>query len=226
MYRPRIGLVVSSVMLMLTASQVVAQPVAILPNTSNTTTTTTSSSATTPTPSASPLDLTQLNWRFGQLSPYAQQPLSSSATTQTSATAPGTTTNNSNLFVGSTLATQGSLISSGTGSTTPAATTASSGSTSTLTSSHYVSRFVTYENLVPTYGVTPSLSPPPTSPFPDTGILAGFSPGQTAIPEPTTLVMCGGLLALIGYGYSRRQLKTELKLEEKPNGETTEPASV
>jgi len=218
MYRPVIGLVGSFAVAMLMTPGIVAQPVAILPATGSSATTS-SSTTTTPTPSTSPVDLTHMNWRFGQMSPYAQQPITGSATTQATVPAPSPTANTNNPFVGSTLATQGSLISNGTTSTTPAVQPASSGSTSSLSSSIYVSRFVTFDNLVPNYGVTPPLTQPPTDPFLNTSTLAGISSGSTAIPEPTTLLMCGGLLALVGYGYSRRRLKTEVKVEEKSGGE-------
>lgn len=221
MSRPSIGLVVSSILMMLMTSEVFAQALPILPATSSTTTTP-STATTTPAPSSSPVDLTQMNWRFGQMSPYAQQPVTSSSTTQTTVPAPSPTANNNNPFVGSTLATQGSLISSGTTSTTPAVQPASSGSSSSLSSSTYVSRFVTFENLVPTYGVTPPLTSPPTDSFSN---LPGVNVSvltTSAVPEPTTLIMCGGLLALVGYGYSRRRLKTEAKTEEKTTGEENE----
>lgn len=227
MYRPSIGLVGSFAVAMLMTPGLVAQPVPLLPATSSSNTPT-SSSTTTPTVSTSPVDLTHMNWRFGQMSPYAQQPVTSSSTTQTTVPAPSPTANNNNPFVGSTLATQGSLISSGTTSTTPTAQPASSGSSSTLTSSIYVSRFVTFETLAPTYGVTPPITSPPTDDFENLNTFTPSISGQTAVPEPTTLIMCGGLLALVGYGYSRRQLKAESKVGEQPSGEsseTSEPVS-
>ncbi|MFT3881293.1 MAG: hypothetical protein QM703_16720 [Gemmatales bacterium] len=226
MYRPRIGLVVSSIMVMLVASEVVAQAVPILPNTSSSTTTTTSTSTTSPTPSASPVDLAHLNWRFGQMSPYAQQPITGSATNQPVVPAPSPTTSNNNPFVASTLATQGSLVSTGTNSTTPAVQPTSSGASSTLTSSHYVSRFTSFETLTPTYGVNPSLPTVPTEPFVNLNTFTPPTLTLTSIPEPTTLIMCGGLLALVGYGYSRRRLKADVKTEEQPGDEPNEPLNV
>lgn len=221
MYRPGNGLVISSAMAMLLAPGVFAQAVPILPTTGSTTRTT-STTSTTPMPSASPVDLTQMNWRFGQLSPYAQQPITGSVTTQTTATAPGTTTSNANLFVGSTLATQGSLITSGTTNAAPLTQPTTSGSSSNLSSSTYVSRFVTFDNLVPNFGVTPTLTPPPTENFVNLTTFTQGGSALTSVPEPTTWVMFGGLLALVGYGYSRRKLKPE----EKPSEGTTEPVSV
>lgn len=222
MDRPAIGFVASSAMVMLLAPGVFGQALPILPTTGSSATTS-SSSTTTPTPSASPVDLTHMNWRFGQMSPYAQQPVTSSATTQSTVPPPSSVANNNNLFVGSTLATQGSLITNGSASTPTAIQPAVNGSTGLLNNSTYVSRFVNFNNLVPNFGVTTPLTPPPANNFVDLNTFAPSGSALTAVPEPTTIIMCGGLLALVGYGYSRRQLKTEVKAEEKPTDEQSEP---
>lgn len=229
MYRPSIGLVGAFAVTLWMVPELAAQAVPFLPTTSSTTTTTGSStSSSTPAPGASPVDLSQMNWRFGQVSPYAQQPIAGSATTQTTATAPSTVPNSNNIYVGSALANQGSLITSGstgTATTTPTVPAAINGSSSTLGSTNYVSRFVSFESLTPSYGVTPTITNPPIESLPN---LNTFSPSLStfAVPEPTTWILCGGVLVLVGYGYSRRQLKAEATAEEKPTGEANEAVSV
>lgn len=220
MNRPVIGLVLALALSIKFASPLYAQAVSIIHSTGSTPAALSTSSVT---PSASPMDFSAMNWRFGLVSPYAQQPISGSVTTQATVPPPSEPTNTiNNPFVSGALGTQGSLISTestGTGSSTGASpiTVASSGSsTGTAVIPSYAPRFISFNTLEPNFGVTTPLTPVDAGLNLNLLTPSGAAGNPSSIPEPGTLLLCGGLLAVIGYGYSRRRLKPENKTEVPP----------
>lgn len=183
------------------------------------------------------LDFSLLNWRMGQLSPYAQPTLTGSTTS--SAQPAGNTVPVINPFIGSTIGMHGSLTStssgslSQTGSSSPAVTSVvpASGSPS-IASVYFAPRFVSFADLTPDYGLSPTL----TNTSSETTLILTDLTGTTttkteqlfSVPEPGTLVLCGGLLVLAGYGWSRRRTTVQLPVAEAHSilvGETNESMS-
>jgi hypothetical protein len=218
MKRPGLGLVLAFVVLMQIDSPLLAQPISIV---APTTTPATTSSSSSLTPSASQIDFSAMNWRFGQMSPSTQQTVTNSSTTHSTVPPPAApTTTANNPFVSGTLSSQGSLLTTGTTSTGTSTSAVAGPSSGTHVTSSFAPRFVTFDTLVPTNGVNMTIE----APVIDTSMnLIRFTPtpltgGLTAVPEPGTILLCGGVLAIIGYGYSRRRLKVEGKAGEKEGG--------
>ena len=224
---PVIGLGLVLVVWIQFVPQLSAQAVSIFASTESSTSSS-SSSSLTPSPSTSSMDFSALSWRFGRMSPFTQQPISSSSTTQTSVPSPTISTSDANLFVGTTLGMRGTLNTSGTASSTSSSSIAITqpvdvGSIGTVISPAFVPRFITVHNSISTIGADSTIDPIASAAVMN---FSQFTPSAAtdassfaSVPEPGTIAMCCGLLALVGYGYSRRRLKVENKTKEVPETE-------
>lgn len=215
--------------------QVQAQALPITPP--PVTSSSTDNSGTTPTVTSggSLLDFSLLNWRMGLLSPYAQTPVTSSSTSSSQPTAP-TAPSNNNPYVGTTIGMQGgmtSTTSNSAGQTNPVFSTSSPTPTTagmSLGSVYFAPRFVSFADLTPNYGLNSSLLGNANPAVHNVVPLSGFDPtiNVASVPEPGRIFLCGGLLALVGYGWSRRRKAMPLKSDEAKAilmGETNEAMS-
>lgn len=222
-----------------TAASLHAQAVPMVYRPANTNTSSSSSSSAT---STAPVDFSLMSWRFGQLSPsYTQNSVTASATTTTAQATPtpGSSNPTNNPYVAAAISMNGGISTTATTSnvtsTTSAAATATSAPVSRVV---YSPRFVslgtstTYD-----YGVNNSINSAINTTNSTGGTISTNLLGITgtvavnlvAVPEPGTLLLCGGLLALVGYGYARRKQNavTVSAEETAPAAETiTEPTII
>jgi len=185
----------------------------------------------------SSLDFSLLNWRTGLLSPYVQSNVTASSTTAaTVSAAPITNTPaNTNPYAASSVSAVSQTSSVVSNSPPVPATVPATQALSPRTTTVFAPRFVSFSTITnettSTTSIVANLNGNNSSTIYNLNAIAGGSnPLMMSVPEPTTLAMCVGLLALTGYGYSRRHQKKAQPVASETDailqGETNESISV
>lgn len=186
---------------------------------------------------SSTLDLSLLNWRTGLLSPYLPSNITTSATTAStiSATPITNTPSNANPYttsVVSTISQPSNVMSNPVPSPVVVpATQAVAPRTTTVFAPRFVSFTSITNETTSTSTIVANLNSNNSSTIYNLNAIAGGSnPLMMSVPEPTTLALCVGLLALTGYGYTKRQQKQAKPVDSETDailqGETHESISV
>lgn len=193
---------------------------------------------TTPANVVPTFDYTLMNWRAGLLSPYIQSNITTSTTAANTASAPPITNTpaTTNPYAPSALApvNQTTNTTSTVTTTPPVNTPATQAVTSRFTSA-FAPRFVSFTAVTNENSLTGTINPALNNNNTTTQYNLNQNTGGTAgllvsVPEPSTIAMCAGLFALMGYSYSRRQKKQDktvpTEAESILQGETNESMSV
>jgi hypothetical protein len=210
-----------------TLSTLHAQVVAITPNSNSTATTSVDDAPASTTSASSGIDYSMMNWRAGLLSPYLSSNMTSSTTTGT--VVPAVPINN-NPTVNNPYA--ASAVTQTSQTLTPVASTSNSviQSTTPNISSRFAPRFVSFSSIstdLNTNSGINGVNNGPTVNFNLNTNVGGSTNFLASVPEPSTMVMCAGLLALAGYGYARRGSRKAVTPEAAAilQGETSESIS-
>lgn len=204
------------------------------PNSSNNTT---FGGEPTSSTTGSTLDYSLLNWRTGLLSPYLQSNVTASSTsTLTVSAAPITNTPaNTNPYAASSVSAVSQTSSVMSNPPPVPATAPATQAITPRTITVFAPRFVSFSTITnettSTTSIIANLNGSNSSTIYNLNAISGGSnPLMMSVPEPTTLAMCVGLLALTGYGYSRRhQKQTRPVISETEailQGETNDSISV
>lgn len=202
------GLLALAIILSITGSSA-GQALPLFPATNGVDAPTASSDVAIAGSSQPALDFSLINWRMGYLSPYMQQSLTGSVTSSTQSVTSATVTTN-NPFVGSTIGMQGAMTTSTAVNSSTSNTFSVSSNVSTPTNMYFASRFVSFTDLRPNYGLNTTLTNTSNN-ISLTPIISADTNSSsdrliTSVPEPRTMILCAGLLAMVGYGWSRRKI--------------------
>ena len=172
------------------------------------------------------LDVSTLGWQMGQLSPYGRFGLIGSSTSNSIVVDKTPAQATINPFLGSAIGMNGGLTTKVTpstnGSTNFVPVTLQGVASTTLSNQQssfsFGPRFLSYAPLAPDYGLIPTMDhsdPESTSMYNQSSSSGADISRLASVPEPGTFLLCGGLLAVIGYGWAQRKQKEKVMTEKK-----------